>query len=55
VGVEKGIAVEGTYLENLLLELLEIENETFLGNLREYVLKTKKFLTIPIRCIKNMI
>jgi len=46
VGVEKGIAVEGTYLENLLLELLEIESETFLGNLREYVLKTKTFLPI---------
>jgi Fe-S-cluster containining protein len=46
VGVEKGIALEGAYLESLLLELLEKEGETFLGNLREYVLKTKKYLPI---------
>jgi Fe-S-cluster containining protein len=46
VGSEKGIALEGAYLESLLLELMENETETFLGNLREYVLKSKKFLTI---------
>ena len=42
VGVEKGIALEGAYFESLLFELLEIESEAFLGNLRAYVLKTKR-------------
>jgi len=46
VGVEKGIALEEAYLESLLLEILEIESETFLGTLREYMLNTKYFLTI---------
>jgi len=46
VGVEKGIALEGAYLESLLLELLEKESAAFLENLREYVLKTKELLTI---------
>jgi len=42
VGVEKGIALEGAYLESLLFELWEIESEAFLGNLRAYLLKTKR-------------
>lgn len=49
VDVEEGIALGETYLESFLLELLEIETETFLGNLQEYVLKSKTFLTILFR------
>jgi Fe-S-cluster containining protein len=46
VGGENGIELKGAYLENLLHELLEKESERFLGDLRDYVLKTKNSLTM---------
>jgi len=45
VDIKNGVPLNGTYLESLLFEISEIEGETFFGRLREYVLKTKQFLT----------
>lgn len=45
VDIRKGVRLYGTYLESLLLEVSEIEGEAFFPRLREYLLKTKQFLT----------
>ena len=55
VGVENGTYFSESYLENLLWELLEIEGETFFNDLREYVLKTKQFLTPLFEIDRGMV
>ena len=55
VGVENGTSFSETYLENLLLELVETEGEIFFKGLREYVLKTKQFLTPLFKIATGMV
>jgi len=55
VGKKNGAALCKNYLEGLLMEVLEMEDEGFFDRLREYVLETKQFLTPLFKVVSDVV